>query len=171
MTPYLVKVPGRQGAESQLCCVLLAERVHSGYEGNGQRTGSAGPSLLPWFRHNICKADSSQACHPALGTVSTSLETEGIATLVLWPSMGPLPGHLLMQLVGLHAGITHPHLGHHCDHGCPPPPLATAYHPRSENRSDSPGPRALPALRTPRPQPQLAPLKCSEPKPSTSPKK
>lgn len=36
MTPYLVKVPGQQGAESQLCCVLLAERVHSGYEGNSQ---------------------------------------------------------------------------------------------------------------------------------------
>ncbi|ELK32645.1 Period circadian protein like protein 2 [Myotis davidii] len=32
MTPYLVKVPEQQGAESQLCCVLLAERVHSGYE-------------------------------------------------------------------------------------------------------------------------------------------
>uniref|UniRef100_A0A250Y7J5 Period circadian protein homolog 2 n=1 Tax=Castor canadensis TaxID=51338 RepID=A0A250Y7J5_CASCN len=32
MTPYLVKVQERQGAESQLCCLLLAERVHSGYE-------------------------------------------------------------------------------------------------------------------------------------------
>ncbi|XP_072818054.1 period circadian protein homolog 2 isoform X2 [Vicugna pacos] len=32
MTPYLVRVRGLQGAEGQLCCVLLAERVHSGYE-------------------------------------------------------------------------------------------------------------------------------------------
>ncbi|XP_008584152.1 PREDICTED: period circadian protein homolog 2 [Galeopterus variegatus] len=32
MTPYLVKVQDQQGAESQLCCLLLAERVHSGYE-------------------------------------------------------------------------------------------------------------------------------------------
>ncbi|KAL7990836.1 hypothetical protein Chor_014266 [Crotalus horridus] len=29
MTPYLIKI---QGAEDQLCCVLLAEKVHSGYE-------------------------------------------------------------------------------------------------------------------------------------------
>lgn len=33
MTPYLVKVQEQQGTESQLCCLLLAERVHSGYEG------------------------------------------------------------------------------------------------------------------------------------------
>ncbi|XP_036757067.2 period circadian protein homolog 2 [Manis pentadactyla] len=32
MTPYLVRVREPQGAESQLCCMLLAERVHSGYE-------------------------------------------------------------------------------------------------------------------------------------------
>ncbi|XP_004743783.1 period circadian protein homolog 2 isoform X1 [Mustela putorius furo] len=32
MTPYLVKVRDPQGAGGQLCCVLLAERVHSGYE-------------------------------------------------------------------------------------------------------------------------------------------
>ncbi|XP_065773241.1 period circadian protein homolog 2 [Muntiacus reevesi] len=32
MTPYLAQVRERQGAESQLSCVLLAERVHSGYE-------------------------------------------------------------------------------------------------------------------------------------------
>ncbi|XP_057602026.1 period circadian protein homolog 2 isoform X2 [Hippopotamus amphibius kiboko] len=32
MTPYLAQVRDQQGAESQLCCVLLAERVHSGYE-------------------------------------------------------------------------------------------------------------------------------------------
>ncbi|KAL1770646.1 period circadian protein-like 2 [Sigmodon hispidus] len=32
MTPYLVKAQEQQGTESQLCCLLLAERVHSGYE-------------------------------------------------------------------------------------------------------------------------------------------
>ncbi|KAM6152756.1 period circadian protein homolog 2 [Erethizon dorsatum] len=32
MTPYLVKVQEPLGAESQLCCLLLAEKVHSGYE-------------------------------------------------------------------------------------------------------------------------------------------
>ncbi|XP_057162083.1 period circadian protein homolog 2 isoform X3 [Ursus arctos] len=32
MTPYLVKVRDPQGTGGQLCCVLLAERVHSGYE-------------------------------------------------------------------------------------------------------------------------------------------
>lgn len=42
MTPYLVKVPEQQGAESQLCCVLLAERVHSGYEGDSQAQASQG---------------------------------------------------------------------------------------------------------------------------------
>uniref|UniRef100_A0A8C5FWG5 Period circadian protein homolog 2 n=1 Tax=Gadus morhua TaxID=8049 RepID=A0A8C5FWG5_GADMO len=32
MTPYLMKVQDAQLAEDQLCCLLLAERVHSGYE-------------------------------------------------------------------------------------------------------------------------------------------
>ncbi|XP_059962112.1 period circadian protein homolog 2 isoform X3 [Mesoplodon densirostris] len=32
MTPYLAQVRDQQGTESQLCCVLLAERVRSGYE-------------------------------------------------------------------------------------------------------------------------------------------
>lgn len=34
MTPYLIKVQDPEVAEDQLCCVLLAEKVHSGYEGN-----------------------------------------------------------------------------------------------------------------------------------------
>jgi len=34
MTPYLIKVQDPEIAEDQLCCVLLAEKVHSGYEGN-----------------------------------------------------------------------------------------------------------------------------------------
>ncbi|KYO19959.1 hypothetical protein Y1Q_0021893 [Alligator mississippiensis] len=32
MTPYLIKVQDAENAEDQLCCVLLAEKVHSGYE-------------------------------------------------------------------------------------------------------------------------------------------
>ncbi|XP_064157924.1 period circadian protein homolog 2-like isoform X2 [Anguilla rostrata] len=32
MTPYLMKVQDAQLAEDQFCCLLLAERVHSGYE-------------------------------------------------------------------------------------------------------------------------------------------
>ncbi|XP_044886591.1 period circadian protein homolog 2 isoform X2 [Mauremys mutica] len=32
MTPYLIKVQDTENAEDQLCCVLLAEKVHSGYE-------------------------------------------------------------------------------------------------------------------------------------------
>lgn len=33
MTPYLMKVQDADLAEEQFCCLLLAERVHSGYEG------------------------------------------------------------------------------------------------------------------------------------------
>lgn len=33
MTPYLIKVQNAKNTEDQLCCVLLAEKVHSGYEG------------------------------------------------------------------------------------------------------------------------------------------
>ncbi|KAL2098125.1 hypothetical protein ACEWY4_007332 [Coilia grayii] len=32
MTPYLMKVQDSEHAEDQFCCLLLAERVHSGYE-------------------------------------------------------------------------------------------------------------------------------------------
>ncbi|XP_077205078.1 period circadian protein homolog 2 [Paroedura picta] len=32
MTPYLIKVQNAKNSEDQLCCVLLAEKVHSGYE-------------------------------------------------------------------------------------------------------------------------------------------
>lgn len=33
MTPYLMKVQDAELSEEQFCCLLLAERVHSGYEG------------------------------------------------------------------------------------------------------------------------------------------
>lgn len=32
MTPYLMKVQDTEHTEDQFCCLLLAERVHSGYE-------------------------------------------------------------------------------------------------------------------------------------------
>ncbi|XP_027731062.1 period circadian protein homolog 2 isoform X2 [Vombatus ursinus] len=32
MTPYLIRIQDKQSADGQLCCVLLAEKVHSGYE-------------------------------------------------------------------------------------------------------------------------------------------
>lgn len=37
MTPYLMKVQDAELNEEQFCCLLLAERVHSGYEGNARR--------------------------------------------------------------------------------------------------------------------------------------
>ena len=33
MTPYLMKVQDTEHTEEQFCCLLLAERVHSGYDG------------------------------------------------------------------------------------------------------------------------------------------
>lgn len=33
MTPYLIKVQDAENVVDQPCCVLLAEKVHSGYEG------------------------------------------------------------------------------------------------------------------------------------------
>lgn len=36
MTPYLMKVQDAELAEEQFCCLLLAERVHSGYEGKAR---------------------------------------------------------------------------------------------------------------------------------------
>lgn len=60
MTPYLARVPEPQGTESQLCCVLLAERVHSGYE------GEAGPCPPPRVRNGI-RNGPSPASPAALG--------------------------------------------------------------------------------------------------------
>lgn len=49
LTPYLAKVREADGAEGQPCCLLIAERIHSGYEGNGPRLSPqhalVGPSL------------------------------------------------------------------------------------------------------------------------------
>lgn len=37
MTPYLMKVQDTVHAEDQFCCLLLAERVHSGYDGKNKQ--------------------------------------------------------------------------------------------------------------------------------------
>ncbi len=34
MTPYLMKVQDSELSEEHFCCLILAERIHSGYEGN-----------------------------------------------------------------------------------------------------------------------------------------
>lgn len=39
MTPYLMKVQDTVHAEDQFCCLLLAERVHSGYDGEAHTAG------------------------------------------------------------------------------------------------------------------------------------
>lgn len=36
LTPYLTKVRDSDSAEGQPCCLLIAERIHSGYEGKGE---------------------------------------------------------------------------------------------------------------------------------------
>lgn len=36
MTPYLMKVRDAVHAEDHFCCLLLAERVHSGYDGKNK---------------------------------------------------------------------------------------------------------------------------------------
>lgn len=103
MTPYLVKVRDGQGAEGQLCCVLLAERVHSGYEGNSPAQAGAqaahGASVTPWVTPSVRKADCRPwppPRPPARGRVSVPLWTQ--PTFVPWGS--------LCLSEGLEAGIS-----------------------------------------------------------------
>ncbi|XP_053186271.1 period circadian protein homolog 2 isoform X2 [Scomber japonicus] len=44
MTPYLMKVQDTVHAEDQFCCLLLAERVHSGYDGEAPHTAPRIPT-------------------------------------------------------------------------------------------------------------------------------
>lgn len=37
LTPYQLTIRDSDGAEPQPCCLLIAERVHSGYEGGGAK--------------------------------------------------------------------------------------------------------------------------------------
>lgn len=51
MTPYLMKVQDAELSEEQFCCLLLAERVHSGYEGEaGNLTGCVFVSQLEFLK-------------------------------------------------------------------------------------------------------------------------
>lgn len=71
MTPYLVQVRDPQGAEDQLCCVLLAERVHSGYEGNSRS------QLLPRRLPGGPDASGRLAPSPASPPASARLHLPG----------------------------------------------------------------------------------------------
>lgn len=42
LTPYLTKIKVSDGAPAQPCCLLIAERVHSGYEGAQARAWPGG---------------------------------------------------------------------------------------------------------------------------------
>lgn len=39
LTPYLTKVRDSDSDQGQPCCLLIAERIHSGYEGEGLEGG------------------------------------------------------------------------------------------------------------------------------------
>ncbi|KAM5268188.1 period circadian protein homolog 2 [Hipposideros larvatus] len=87
MTPYLVKVPGRQGAESQLCCVLLAERVHSGYE--APRIPPEKRIFTTTHTPNCLFQDVDERAVPLLGYLPQDL-IESPVLLQLHPSDRPL---------------------------------------------------------------------------------
>lgn len=38
LTPYVTKIRVSEGAPAQPCCLLIAERIHSGYEGGQARS-------------------------------------------------------------------------------------------------------------------------------------
>uniref|UniRef100_A0A8C5JXJ1 Period circadian protein homolog 2 n=1 Tax=Jaculus jaculus TaxID=51337 RepID=A0A8C5JXJ1_JACJA len=81
MTPYLVKVQESQGAESQLCCLLLAERVHSGYEDSAPR--------IPVCLHADCLMFLACRAVPLLGYLPQDL-IETPVLVQLHPSDRPL---------------------------------------------------------------------------------
>ncbi|XP_019596503.2 period circadian protein homolog 2 [Rhinolophus sinicus] len=87
MTPYLVKVPGQQGAESQLCCVLLAERVHSGYE--APRIPPEKRIFTTTHTPNCLFQDVDERAVPLLGYLPQDL-IESPVLLQLHPSDRPL---------------------------------------------------------------------------------
>ncbi|XP_036175010.1 period circadian protein homolog 2 isoform X9 [Myotis myotis] len=87
MTPYLVKVPEQQGAESQLCCVLLAERVHSGYE--APRIPPEKRIFTTTHTPNCLFQDVDERAVPLLGYLPQDL-IETPVLLKLHPSDRPL---------------------------------------------------------------------------------
>ncbi|XP_053775274.1 period circadian protein homolog 2 isoform X2 [Desmodus rotundus] len=87
MTPYLVQVPEQRGAESQLCCVLLAERVHSGYE--APRIPPEKRIFTTTHTPNCLFQDVDERAVPLLGYLPQDL-IETPVLLQLHPSDRPL---------------------------------------------------------------------------------
>ncbi|XP_075385814.1 period circadian protein homolog 2 [Tenrec ecaudatus] len=87
MTPYLVQVPSPQGPESQLCCVLLAEKVHSGYE--APRIPPEKRVFTTTHTPNCLFQDVDERAVPLLGYLPQDL-VESPVLLQLHPSDRPL---------------------------------------------------------------------------------
>uniref|UniRef100_A0A8C8YNP9 Period circadian protein homolog 2 n=1 Tax=Prolemur simus TaxID=1328070 RepID=A0A8C8YNP9_PROSS len=87
MTPYLAKVWDQQGAESQLCCLLLAERVHSGYE--APRIPPEKRIFTTTHTPNCLFQDIDERAVPLLGYLPQDL-IETPVLLQLHPSDRPL---------------------------------------------------------------------------------
>lgn len=87
MTPYLAQVREHQGAESQLCCVLLAERVHSGYE--APRIPPEKRIFTTTHSPNCLFQDVDQRAVPLLGHLPQDL-IETPVLVQLHPSDRPL---------------------------------------------------------------------------------
>uniref|UniRef100_A0A4W2I4J4 Period circadian protein homolog 2 n=1 Tax=Bos indicus x Bos taurus TaxID=30522 RepID=A0A4W2I4J4_BOBOX len=87
MTPNLAQVCERQGAESQLCCVLLAERVHSGYE--APRIPPEKRIFTTTHSPNCLFQDVDQRAVPLLGYLPQDL-IETPVLVQLHPSDRPL---------------------------------------------------------------------------------
>ncbi|XP_013013054.2 period circadian protein homolog 2 isoform X2 [Cavia porcellus] len=87
MTPYLVKVQEPLGAESQLCCLLLAERVHSGYE--APRIPPEKRIFTTTHTPNCLFQDVDERAVPLLGYLPQDL-IEKPVLLQLHPSDRPL---------------------------------------------------------------------------------
>ncbi|KAM5326879.1 period circadian protein homolog 2 isoform 2-T2 [Glossophaga mutica] len=87
MTPYLVQVPEPQGAGNQLCCLLLAERVHSGYE--APRIPPEKRIFTTTHTPNCLFQDVDERAVPLLGYLPQDL-IETPVLLQLHPSDRPL---------------------------------------------------------------------------------
>lgn len=51
LTPYMLTLRDSDTADPQPCCLLIAERVHSGYEG---KTLTLSFSITPLHKHDWC---------------------------------------------------------------------------------------------------------------------
>uniref|UniRef100_H0WTT0 Period circadian protein homolog 2 n=1 Tax=Otolemur garnettii TaxID=30611 RepID=H0WTT0_OTOGA len=87
MTPYLAKVWDQQGGERQFCCLLLAERVHSGYE--APRIPPEKRIFTTTHTPNCLFQDIDERAVPLLGYLPQDL-IETPVLLQLHPSDRPL---------------------------------------------------------------------------------